>query len=235
MGRQTARTKQPNRMRRAEPGPGFESDPGPDWRHYEELELSPFLEAALEEFWAHGYHGGSVRAIAGRVGVTLPTLYYHHGSKQGLLVALLMGSMHDVLARARLALGEAGDRPEDQLANVVESITLYMAHRRRLAFLDGEIRNLEPENRERYRAEREELSAMLRRIAAHGVEDGVFTTAYPAEAVRAILSMCQAVATWYRSDGPLTEAEVARRYVAVALDAVGHRGRGTNSRNASAP
>ncbi|QOV41261.1 TetR family transcriptional regulator [Streptomyces ferrugineus] len=214
-------------MRRAEPAPGFESDPGADWRHYEELELPPLLGAALEEFRAHGYHGGSIRAIAGRVGVTLPTLYYHHGNKQGLLVALLMGSMHDVLIRARHALEEAGDRPEDQLANVVEAVTLYTTHRRHIAFLDGEIRNLEPDNRERYRAKREELSVMLRRIAADGVADGVFTTAYPTEAARAILTMCQAVATWYRADGPLTEAEVAQRYVAIALDAVGCRRRGS--------
>ncbi|MFJ9707260.1 TetR/AcrR family transcriptional regulator [Streptomyces sp. NPDC101234] len=227
MVRQPARTKQPNRMRRVEPTPGFESDPGPEWRHYDALELPPLLGAALEEFRAHGYHGGSIRAIAGRVGVTLPTLYYHHGSKQGLLVALLMGSMHDVLVRTRRALEGAGDRPEEQLADVVEAVTLYMTHRRHLAFLDGEIRNLEADNRERYRAEREELSVMLRRIVTDGVADGVFTTAYPTEAARAVLSMCQAVATWYRTDAPLTEAEVARRYAVIALDTVGCRGRGT--------
>ncbi|MFD5128908.1 TetR/AcrR family transcriptional regulator [Streptomyces olindensis] len=224
MVRQTARTRQQNRARREESESGFEADPGTEWRHYGELALPPLLEAALEEFRAHGYHGGSVRAIAGRVGVTLPTLYYHYGSKQGLLVALLMGSMHDVLVRARHALEEAGDRPEDQLVNVVEAITLYMTHRRRIAFLDGEIRHLEPDNRARYSAEREELSVMLRLIAADGVADGTFTTPYPTEAVRAVLSMCQAVATWYRPDGPLTEAEVAQRYVTLALAAVGCRG-----------
>ncbi|MEV5551895.1 TetR/AcrR family transcriptional regulator [Streptomyces sp. NPDC052309] len=226
MAGQTRGTKQPSKARSEETGFGFESDPGADWRHYEELKLSPFLEAALEEFGAHGYHGGSVRAIANRVGVTLPTLYYHHGSKQDLLVTLLMGSMHDVLVRCRHALEEAGERPADQLANVVECITLYMTHRRRLAFLDGEIRSLEPENRERYRAQREELSVMLRRIVADGIEDGVFTTPYPSEAARAILSMCQAAATWYRPEGPLTETEVGRRYVTIALDSLRFRRRG---------
>lgn len=222
-------------MRRVETGPGFETDPGSEWRHYDDLELPPLLEAALEEFRANGYHGGSIRAIASRVGVTLPTLYYHYGSKQGLLVALLMGSMHDVLVRCGHALEEAGDRPKDRLANLVECITRYMAHRRRVAFLDSEIRNLEPENRERYRARREELSVMLRRVVTEGVEDGVFTTPYPTDAARAILSMCQAVATWYRAEGALTEAEVARRYVAVALDAVGCRRRTAHGETADRP
>ncbi|MFJ9707231.1 TetR/AcrR family transcriptional regulator [Streptomyces sp. NPDC101234] len=218
MAQQTSRPKQPNRMRREGPELGFEADPGADWRHFEELQLSPFLEAALEEFGAHGYHGGSVRAIANRVGVTLPTLYYHHGSKQDLLVTLLMGSMHDILVRCRHALAEAGDRPEDRVAHIVESFTLYMTHRRRLAFLDGEVRNLEPENRERYVAQRTELSLMLRAVVDDGITDGVFHTPYPVEAVRAVVSMCQAVAVWYRPEGPLGEAEVAQRYVELALD-----------------
>ncbi|MET8948262.1 TetR/AcrR family transcriptional regulator [Streptomyces sp. NPDC004542] len=230
MARQTSRTKQPHRGRREETELGFEPDPGADWRHFEELELSPFLEAALEEFGAHGYHGGSVRAIANRVGVTLPTLYYHHGSKQDLLVTLLMGSMHDILVRCRHALDAAGDLPEDRVAHIVECFTLYMTHRRRLAFLDGEVRNLEPDNRERYLAQRNELSVMLRRVVVEGIEDDAFTTPYPAEAVRAIISMCQAVAVWYRADGPLTEAEVARRYVALALDTLAFRGRRKNPR-----
>ncbi|WP_228044125.1 TetR/AcrR family transcriptional regulator [Streptomyces ferrugineus] len=227
MARQTSRTKQSDRARREDLELGFEPDPGADWRHFEELKLSPFLEAALEEFGAHGYHGGSVRAIANRVGVTLPTLYYHHGSKQDLLVTLLMGSMHDILVRCRHALTEAGDRPEDQVAHIVECFTLYMAHRRRLAFLDGEVRNLEPENRERYIAQRNELSVMVRRIVDDGIKDGVFHTPYPAEAVRAVVSMCQAVAVWYRPQGPLSEAEVAQRYVTLALDALVLRTRGT--------
>ncbi|CQR65577.1 TetR/AcrR family transcriptional regulator [Streptomyces leeuwenhoekii] len=229
MARQTSRTKQPNRVRGEDPQRGFEPDPGADWRHFEELRLSPFLEAALEEFGAHGYHGGSVRAIANRVGVTLPTLYYHHGSKQDLLVTLLMGSMRDILVRCHRALAEAGDRPEDQVAQVVECFTLYMAHRRRLAFLDGEVRNLEPENRERYIALRNELTVMLRRVVDDGVARGVFGTPYPTEAVRAVVSMCQAVAVWFRPEGPLTEAEVAQRFVALALDTLASGQRGKRS------
>jgi AcrR family transcriptional regulator len=210
-------------MRRADTGtgPGLEADPGTEWRTYDELELSPFLEAAVEEFRAHGYHGGSVRAIAGRVGVTLPTLYYHHGSKQGLLAALLTGSTHDMLTRCRAAVAEAGAAPETRLALFVESVTLYAAHRGRLAFLASEVRNLEPEYWGPYSAQREEFREMARGIVMDGTEAGVFATPYPVEATRAILAMCQAVATWYRTDGPLSGAEVARRNVAIALDTVG--------------
>ncbi|MGW0824522.1 hypothetical protein [Streptomyces sp. NPDC002845] len=52
-----------------------------------------------------------------------------------------------------------------------------------------------------------------------------FTIPVPVEAGRAVLAMCQAVAQWYRPDGPLPPHEIAHRYVTIALATVGHRGR----------
>jgi AcrR family transcriptional regulator len=210
-------------LRSAGPAPGLDPNLTSDWRHFAELTLGPILDAALEAFREHGYHGTSVREIAARVGVTVPTLYYHYGNKQGMLVTLLTGSMHDVLLRCRYALDEAGDRPEERLANLVECITLYMAHRRGLGFVHAEIRSLEPDNRTRYVAQRDQLSEMLRRTVLDGVDDGVFGTSHPVDAARAVVSMCQAVSDWYRAEGPLSESELARRYVEIALDAVHFR------------
>jgi AcrR family transcriptional regulator len=44
---------------------------------------------ALELFTAHGYEQTSLREIADRVGITKASLYYHHPSKQALLVAIV--------------------------------------------------------------------------------------------------------------------------------------------------
>ncbi|GAA3164817.1 hypothetical protein GCM10020255_049710 [Rhodococcus baikonurensis] len=81
------------------------------WRRIEPLELTPILEAALEGFYDNGFHGTSVREIARRVGVTIPALYYHHQSKEGILLALLEVSTSDVLARAHTAYADGGDDP----------------------------------------------------------------------------------------------------------------------------
>jgi AcrR family transcriptional regulator len=43
----------------------------------------------LERFVAVGFAATSVRELAGSVGVTQPTLYYHFGSKDGILAALI--------------------------------------------------------------------------------------------------------------------------------------------------
>lgn len=198
--------------------------PAEHWRSYGPLVLHPILRHAMEAFNEHGYHGTSVRAIAGRVGVTVPALYYHYENKQALLATLLETSIKDVLDRCRAAAGEAGDDPLARLCVMVESIVLYMAHRQQLAFLDTEIRSLEPSNRARYVALRDYLEHMLLDTVEAGRARGVFTTPIPADATRSVLIMCQGVANWFRADGPLTAEEVAERHVLLCLGAVGHPG-----------
>ncbi|MEU2601632.1 TetR/AcrR family transcriptional regulator [Streptomyces hirsutus] len=212
----------------------------PHWSAYGPLDLHPILVHTMEAFNEHGYHGTSVRDIAGRVGVTVPALYYHYENKQALLATLLETSMKDVLDRCRAAAAEAGDEPLPRFCAMVESIVLYMANRKGLAFLDTEIRSLEPDNRARYVALRDYLEHMLLDTVEAGIARGVFTTPIPADAVRAVLIMCQGVANWYRADGPLSATEIAERHVLLSLGTVGHPGtvdgrEGISSRRRAAP
>jgi len=59
---------------------------------------------SLALFVSAGFRGTSVRDIADEVGVTQPTLYYHFGSKDGILSALIQPLM------------DAGDALLDELA-----------------------------------------------------------------------------------------------------------------------
>lgn len=47
------------------------------------------LDAAKEEFLAHGYMNASMRTIAGKVGVSATALYRHFADKQDLFAALV--------------------------------------------------------------------------------------------------------------------------------------------------
>jgi AcrR family transcriptional regulator len=194
------------------------------WRVYAPLDLHPVLMHAMEAFNEHGYDGTSVRDIARRVGVTVPALYYHYENKQALLVTLVETSTLDVLDRCRAAVAGAGDDPVARFSAMVECIVLFMAHRRGLAFLHTEMRSLEPENRARHVALRDYLEHMLLDTVQSGIAQGRFTTPFPADASRAVLAMCQGVASWYRPDGPLPPEAVAERYVLLCLGTVGYTG-----------
>ncbi|MEH0420811.1 TetR/AcrR family transcriptional regulator [Streptomyces sp. B21-083] len=207
----------------SEPVPDLRADGHTDWRAYGPLELPPILDHALGAIVEQGYHATTVRELARRVGVTVPALYYHYSNKQAILVELLLGSLASVLGRCRTAVEEAGDDPVDRFCALVECIVLFMTYRAPLAFLDTESRSLESDNRVRYVSLRDELEGLLRNAVLEGVDSGEFTIPVPVEASRAVLTMCQGIAHWYRPDGPLTPSEIADHYVTIALATVGHR------------
>jgi AcrR family transcriptional regulator len=71
------------------------------------------LNAAVRVFDRKGYHAASVREIADLAGVTKPALYYHFGSKEGLLLAILTQAERqfaEAVASAATRPGTARDR-----------------------------------------------------------------------------------------------------------------------------
>jgi AcrR family transcriptional regulator len=163
--------------------------------------------------------------VANRVGLTVPALYYHHGSKEGMLVELLSGSVQHLHARIRMAVADAGPEPRAQFANFVECIVLFMANRRELAVLDAEMRALSPANRRAYAKVRKQIEDVLLSIVREGVACGAFVVAHPEDTVRALLGMLQAVAPWYDPHGILTPPQLADRYIEITLQTVGGTGR----------
>jgi AcrR family transcriptional regulator len=194
-----------------------------DWLIYRPLELPPVLDKALDAFVEHGYHGTTVRDIAGRLKQTVPTIYYYYENKQALLVALLHESIDDLLARCNQAEASASDDPVERISALIHCISLFVAYRRQLAQLDQEVRSLETRNRASYIAKRDSLETMLVSCIADGVQAGSFTVDNPRAASRALITMCRGIAGWYKPKGELTAEELADVYVKFALGLVGAR------------
>lgn len=197
-----------------------------DWRVYPPLALHPVLTVALRQIVESGFHATTVRTIARDVGVTVPALYYHFENKQAMLVALLDHAMDIVTSHVANALADAGDDPAERLSVVVEAIVLYMANHPDLAFLDSERRALTTENLAHYAHRRDAVEQAVREVIAAGTADGAFTTPDPDECGRAILTMCQGIAGWYRIGGPISPEEMAHRYRRIALAVVEYEPRG---------
>ena len=70
------------------------------------------LAAALSEFGAHGFAAATTRRIAEKAGVTLPSIAYHFGGKEGLYVACA----HEIVRRFHEATNEL-TAPLAQLAS----------------------------------------------------------------------------------------------------------------------
>ena len=210
---------------RLEPASGITAPPGA-WRQADDEDLSPILATARDLFYEVGFHGTTVRDIAGRGGVTVPALYYHHANKEAILSALLDRSISSVITRCEQALHEAGDDPAARFRNLIECLALYMANHRKSAAMDAEIRALSPAARKLYSLQRRRVEQMLADTISQGVTAGEFEMTSPSDTGRALLGMIQAITLWFiPGGGPLTASELARRYVDIAGRTVGLRDR----------
>ena len=186
-------------------------------------DLPPVLVHALDAFVASGYHGTTVRDLAKRLGQTVPAIYYYYENKQAILVALLDRSIEDLLTRCEAARAQSSDVPAEQLAQLVRCIVLYVAHRREMAFIDSEIRSLEPANRQAYVLKRDRLEHMVTRVVTDGMEDHSFSPGDPHAHSRALITMLRGIANWYRPHGHLGPEDLCDQYIVYALRMVGHK------------
>lgn len=182
------------------------------------------LQAALHAISEKGYHGTSVRDISGKVGCSISTIYNFFPSKQALLTTLIDDIVEALGREVADSLQAAPDDPASQLAAAVGAHVRVHAERPAESFIAAsEIRSLEVGERDRYIKQRDTYERIFRDIVERGVSVGAFTTPEPREASRAILIACTGVASWYRSDGDLSVAAIADRYVVLALAMVGHK------------
>jgi AcrR family transcriptional regulator len=191
-----------------------------DWRAFSLTpDLDPVLNAAAESFVLLGYHGTTMRDIAARAELSVPGLYHHHPSKQQMLVAVLDACMSDLRWRLDAADAEGGDDPVLRLELLASALVLYHCHRKGLGLIaSSEMRSLEPASRRRIATRRTQVQRLVDTAVLDGAARGRFRTRYPLDASRAVVTMCVAVATWFRIDLALTPEDVAERYVDYALN-----------------
>ncbi|MDT0200471.1 hypothetical protein [Nocardioides sp. AE5] len=81
----------------------------------------------------------------------------------------------------------------------------------------SEMRGLTGKNLARSTHQRAEVQHMLDEQAELAIADGDFITPEPRTACRAIATMCTSLPSWFRTDGPITPAHVARSYATYAV------------------
>jgi AcrR family transcriptional regulator len=181
-------------------------------------------DAAIVEMSEHGYHGTSVRDIAERAGMSSAALYHHFSSKQDLLFRITDRGIADLVRATEAALEASPDDPAARLRAIVRVHILRHTEHRQGSFIgNSEIRSLEPENRAIVVSKRDQQARLFDSVIFDGLERGVFTTPYPKDASRAIITMCTAVAQWYRPEGPLRPEDIADRYADLSLAMLGCR------------
>jgi len=179
-------------------------------------------DAAVRLFHDHGYHGTSIRDIAGEAKVGIATLFHHHRSKAELLRRIMDTALDDLLAEMEPAVAAAGDDPTARLSVVVRTYVRRQCESpMHNAIVTSEMRSLEPPLLDEPASKRDRVHQLFESAIVDGVASGTFVCDVPVEAARAVHAMCSAVSGWYRDDGAMAPHEVAELYVGMALRVVG--------------
>lgn len=184
------------------------------------------LEGAVRLFAAQGFHGSSMRELAGIVELQASAVYVHFASKEHVLAELVRAG-HEAHHRGiRAAMLEAGTDPASQLSALVRvNIRLHATHPQLAIVVNAEMGTLSPELAAPGLALRQQSVALLKDIIDRGIASGHFSTPSVIAAVAAIGAMGLRVPYWYTPQLGIDVEELAEIHVELALRLLGARPR----------
>lgn len=151
------------------------------------------LEAAKQEFAAHGLAGARVDAIAAKAGANKRMLYYHVGNKEDLYLAVLEGAYEKIRAEERGLDLEHLDPPEAIRTLIAFTWNYFLRNPEFLALLNTEnmARARHLKRSAKVKSMHSPFVEMIRTVVQRGVAGGDFRTAVdPVQLYISIAALC---------------------------------------------
>lgn len=176
------------------------------------------LHEAAILFARSGFDASSLTELAEESGISKAGIYHYFKTKQEVYDAIILQTLQGLEDHVSAVVREARD-PYDRLVAFMSAHADYF-ERNYWAFRAMLI-SFSAMSAPLARAEavilRERYERLLRGIIADGVARGDFRNVDPASAGRAVLSLLNWMARWYRPDGPNTAAAFALEYADLLL------------------
>lgn len=171
------------------------------------------LDHAARLFAEKGYETSSLAELAERMGLTKPALYNYFASKQELYDAIILATLSGLAETVTAAVARETS-PSAKLRRFMVSHARYFE-----AHHDGFVTMLigfggmdRMELREEALALRNEHEHLLRTIFAEGVATRTFRGVDPVTASRAVLSLLNWMARWFKPGGGKSAEQFALDY-----------------------
>jgi AcrR family transcriptional regulator len=177
------------------------------------------LEAAVALFGSKGYRETSIQDIADAVGVHKASVYHYVTSKEDLLFQICQRSDADASGVVRAAEREAG-APLRRLGNFVEAYVTYcLGSIEWMRVYTREAHHLSPARWDDLRAHRRSYEGYVERLLCEALGGGAGGDTRIRETAHFIFGAINGLPDWYREDGPLAAARIAKQYARLAAAA----------------
>ena len=174
-------------------------------------------DVASALFSSRGYAATSMRDIAKALDLQGGSLYAHIPSKEAVLAAIVEEAAEAFHAAVR-PVAERGAPAAERLREMVAAhIRVVTGGRERAKVFLFEWTFLGEERRQAVTRSRAAYQGYFERVVAEGVAGGEFGAVDPRLAAVFILSAMNAMAYWYRPDGPLGPDDLAGHYAGLFL------------------
>jgi AcrR family transcriptional regulator len=185
-----------------------------------ELKRQRILDVASALFFELGYKGTSMDAIAERMQVTKPFVYYHFDNKAEILAAVCGRTTAFVAGLAEQQASKVGP-VQERLVDLVRELSRRVIEGRvYLAVYFREEIHLPTAAARELASDRRRFDRALSKLLQEGVDAGAFRVSTVAVAAQAITGMTTWIFNWYREKGALTPEQVAQEMSELALSMV---------------
>jgi AcrR family transcriptional regulator len=183
-------------------------------------------DVASALFSSRGYAATRMRDIARVLDLQGGSLYSHIPSKEAVLAAIVEEAAEAFHAAVRPVAERRGPAAERLREMVAAHVRVVTGGRERAKVFLFEWTFLGEERRAAVTRSRSAYQGYFERVVAEGVAAGELETADPRLAAVFILSAMNAMAYWYRPDGPLGPDALAGHYADLCLTGLqAHHGR----------
>jgi TetR/AcrR family transcriptional regulator, cholesterol catabolism regulator len=174
-------------------------------------------DVASALFSSRGYAATSMRDIAKALDLQGGSLYAHIPSKEAVLAAIVEEAAEAFHAAVRPVAERRAPAAERLREMVAAHIRVVTGGRERAKVFLFEWTFLGEERRQAVTRSRAAYQGYFERVVAEGVAAGEFGPVDPRLAAVFVLSAMNAMAYWYRPDGPLGPDELAGHYAGLFL------------------
>ena len=188
-------------------------------------------DVASTLFSSRGYAATSMRDIARALDLQGGSLYAHIPSKEAVLAAIVEEAAEEFHAAVRPIAERRGPAAERLREMVAAHVRVVTGGRERAKVFLFEWSFLGEERRQAVTRSRAAYQGYFEQVVAQGVAAGEFGASDPKLSAVFVLSAMNAMAYWYRPDGPLGPAALAGHYADLFLEGL----RGTTTSQERAP
>ncbi|WII38270.1 TetR/AcrR family transcriptional regulator [Paenibacillus thiaminolyticus] len=178
------------------------------------------MKHSIALFEAKGFSEASIQDIVDTLGVTKGTFYYYFASKEQLLTQIHLQYIDYMLEEQRRIIEQQDRSWREKLSGIIlMMIRAIEGQGGRARIFFRELLHIRGDNLAAITQKRDRFRLNVQSVIERGMESGEFRDDLPADMMAlSILGACNWGYTWFKPDGPLSDAEVAAVYTELFLN-----------------